>query len=317
MPKRLAEPPPKPARPRPGTTLDGTWDRSIQRVRSLPTGSSISTATSRTARGARSTRRLSARSIFRRPVRAADTVHSRSGDPPVPAGRIRAAVPTGWPRRATRRKSQPCGRPWAPRGRRSLLHPLVAADRNPAALFLNRSRLFAEAETALPPAGAISAMREGTAQKLSATRYFRARPVSLRSSFRWALCSTSPNSTRRSSRRSSPAPFACWSATSLRNAPTARAPEPWPRSATACSRSRTAISSHPPRRRSRKPCPSWRRASTPCSPKSRASIEMRMRSACTTGDVASEPSHFRSEADKLLSEAIGRARQCCSSISTD
>jgi len=90
--KTPRKPPPKPARPRPGATLDGTWDRKLQ---------SGSVAPDRVVdlHGHNLDRAWSAiDSALERAIESGDRVvllitgHSRPGDPPVQRGRIRAAV---------------------------------------------------------------------------------------------------------------------------------------------------------------------------------------------------------------------------------
>lgn len=85
-------PPPQPARPRPGTTLDGTWDRKLQSGSVVPDrvvdlhGHNLDRAWSAIDSG------------LERAIESGDRVvllitgHSRPGDPPVQRGRIRAAV---------------------------------------------------------------------------------------------------------------------------------------------------------------------------------------------------------------------------------
>lgn len=93
--KLTRRPPPQPARPRPGTTLDGTWDRKLQ---------SGSVAPDRVVdlHGHNLDRAWSAiDSALERAIESGERVvllitgHSRPGDPPVQRGRIRAAV-HGW-----------------------------------------------------------------------------------------------------------------------------------------------------------------------------------------------------------------------------
>ncbi|HEU4704922.1 MAG TPA: Smr/MutS family protein, partial [Sphingomicrobium sp.] len=89
---RPRKPPPEPARPRPGTTLDGSWDRKLEsgavrpdRVLDLH-GHDLDRAWS------------AIDSALERAIDAGDRVlllitgHARPGDPPVQRGRIRAAV---------------------------------------------------------------------------------------------------------------------------------------------------------------------------------------------------------------------------------
>lgn len=91
-PARPRKPPPEPARPRPGTTLDGSWDRKLEsgavrpdRVLDLH-GHDLDRAWS------------AIDSALERAIEAGDRVlllitgHARPGDPPVQRGRIRAAV---------------------------------------------------------------------------------------------------------------------------------------------------------------------------------------------------------------------------------
>ena len=85
-------PAPQPARPRPGTTLDGTWDRKLQSGSVVPDrvvdlhGHNLDRAWSAIDSG------------LERAIESGDRVvllitgHSRPGDPPVQRGRIRAAV---------------------------------------------------------------------------------------------------------------------------------------------------------------------------------------------------------------------------------
>lgn len=90
--KTPRKPPPQPVRPRPGTTLDGTWDRKLQ---------SGSVAPDRVVdlHGHNLDRAWSAiDSALEQAIGSGDRVvllitgHSRPGDPPVQRGRIRAAV---------------------------------------------------------------------------------------------------------------------------------------------------------------------------------------------------------------------------------
>jgi DNA-nicking Smr family endonuclease len=85
-------PPPAPARPQPGTTLDGTWDRKLE------TGS-VSPDRVVDLHGHNLDGAWSAIDVaLERAIQSGERVvllitgHSRRGDPPVQRGRIRAAV---------------------------------------------------------------------------------------------------------------------------------------------------------------------------------------------------------------------------------
>jgi DNA-nicking Smr family endonuclease len=95
-PQAVAKPvrkaPPPPPRPRPGTTLDGTWDRKLQ-------SGSVSPDRIVDLHGHNLDRAWSAiDSALERAIEAGERVvllitgHSRAGAPPVQRGRIRAAV---------------------------------------------------------------------------------------------------------------------------------------------------------------------------------------------------------------------------------
>jgi DNA-nicking Smr family endonuclease len=86
------KPPPAPARPRPGTTLDGTWDRKLE-------SGSVSPDRVVDLHGHNLDRAWSAiDGALERAIDSGERVvllitgHSRPGDPPVQRGRIRAAV---------------------------------------------------------------------------------------------------------------------------------------------------------------------------------------------------------------------------------
>ena len=85
-------PPPAPARPRPGTTLDGTWDRKLQSGSVVPDRVVDLHGHNRHRAGSAIDYGLE------RAIESGDRVvllitgHSRPGDPPVQRGRIRAAV---------------------------------------------------------------------------------------------------------------------------------------------------------------------------------------------------------------------------------
>ena len=91
-PKPLAKAPPPPPPPRPGTTLDGSWDRKLKTGAVAPDrildlhGMTLDSAWSALDRA------------LEQAIAAGDRVlllitgHARPGDPPIERGRIRAAV---------------------------------------------------------------------------------------------------------------------------------------------------------------------------------------------------------------------------------